>query len=63
MSHITKRDLKKNFDRIIPRNALTFVRAVLSYYGMVVRHYNCYSDNPVVEFSTSLRAYPPTQPK
>jgi integrase len=63
MAHITKRDLKEILDRIIARNALTFVRDVLSYYGMVVRHYNCYSDNPVVDFSTSLRAYLPTQPK
>jgi hypothetical protein len=35
MAHITKRDLKEILDRIISRKALTFIRDVLSYYGMV----------------------------
>jgi integrase len=63
MAAITKRDLKDILDRIIARNALSFVRDVLCYYGMVVRHYNCYSDVPVVDYSVMLRAYLPKQPK
>jgi integrase len=63
MADVSKSHLKAIIDRIIARSALTFVRDVLSYYGMVVRHYNCYSDKPVVDYSTFLRSYLPKQPK
>jgi integrase len=63
MIAISKRDLKHIIDRIVARNALTFVRDVLAYYGVVVRHYNSYSDVPVFDYSISLRAYLPTQPR
>jgi integrase len=63
MAAISKRDLKVVIDTIIARKALTFVRDVLAYYGIVVRHYNSYSDVPVFDHSVSLRAYLPTLPR
>jgi integrase len=63
MTAITKRDLKAVIDRIVARSALTFVRDVLAYYGIVVRHYNSYSDIPVFDHSVALRTYLPTQPR
>ena len=60
---ITKRDLKEIVDRIVSRNALTFVRDVIGYFGIVVRHYNSYSDDLVVDHSISIRSYLPVQTK
>jgi hypothetical protein len=40
IADISKRDVKAVLDRIVQRNALTFVRDVLGYFGIVIRHYN-----------------------
>ena len=63
ISEITKRDLKEIIDRIVARNALSFVRDVLGYYGIVIRHYNGYSDDLAIDHSISLRSYLPVQPR
>jgi hypothetical protein len=57
IASITIRDLKAIIDRMVAKNALIFVRDVLSYYGIVVRHYNGYSDAPVFDHSVALRLY------
>ena len=44
ISEISKRDIKAVIDRIVARDALTYVRDVVAYYGAVIRHYNSYSD-------------------
>lgn len=63
ISLISKNNIKEIVDRIVARQALSFVRDVLSYYGIVIRHYNSYSDDLAVDHSISLRAYLPKQPK
>ena len=60
---ISKQDVRFVLDRIIARNALTWVRDVLAYYGIVIRHYNSYSNRLAEDYSIALRSYLPSQPR
>ena len=60
---IKKTEVRLILDNIITRNALTWVRDVLAYYGGVIRNYNSYSESMAHDYSIALQSYLPKRPR